>query len=88
MKLDPELDKGISCQRSPVSFGALAPETVSTKWIQGFGGVALNFVLVVFDNFLIILRQTVFNPWFSNSGFGIMISEVGKDLILHCKHSI
>ena len=30
----------------------------------------------------------VCGPWFSNSGFGIGVLEVGKNLILYCKHSI
>jgi len=29
-----------------------------------------------------------FVPWFSNSIFGIGVSEVGKNIILYCKHFV
>ena len=44
------------------------------------GGSPLGFPLSV-----LVL---VFDPWFSNSGFGIGVSEVGRNLILYCKHFI
>ena len=43
------------------------------------------------DGFLTNVFQPmvwVFDPWFSNSIFGIGVLKVSKDLILYCKHSI
>ena len=48
------------------------------------GGASKSFFWGVFDGF----PMNGFGPWFSNSGFGIRVLEVGKDFILYCKHSI
>ena len=41
-------------------------------------------ICMKFDGFL----TNRFGTWFSNSDFEIRVLEVGKDLILYCKHSI
>ena len=35
-----------------------------------------------------VLGIGFFGPWFSNSGIGIRVSEVGLNLILYCIHFI
>ena len=74
-------------------FRALAPKPLSATWIKGFRGRApekkncVVFGGIPMSSFA-VHGIGFFGPWFSNFGFGIGFLEVGKNLILYCKHFI
>ena len=64
-------------------FGVLARKLLFAMWIRGFKGGApkIFFFWVVFGGIMVcgfvVHGIGFFGPWFSNSGIGIRVSEVG-----------